>query len=221
MTTVRRRVGVFGGTFDPPHVSHAAVGLAAIDQLNLDELLVIPAARPPHRQAVLRSQDRFALTSMLFADVDRARVSRIELDRSGPSWTVDTLRDLQEETPGAALFLIIGQDQLGGFTTWRDWREVLRLAQLVVAPRLGVAPNGTAPVFDTGVSSGGSEVDSAAHDLEYTQLAMQPTALAGAAIRDRLRAGLPFSELAPGRLGVAIREAWSRGGQTAHGSCGC
>jgi nicotinate-nucleotide adenylyltransferase len=125
------RVGVFGGEFDPPHLGHLAVVRSARDQLGLDRVLVIPAARPPHReQSTTPAADRLRMAELTFAGEPRVEVSRMELDRDGPSYTVDTLRLLA----GAdALVLIVGADQ--DIHEWHEPDEILRLAQLAVAPR--------------------------------------------------------------------------------------
>ena len=129
------RVGVFGGEFDPPHLGHLAVVRAAREQLALDRVIVVPTARPPHRQASpTPAGTRLRLAEAAFADEPDVEVSRIELDRPGPSYTVDTLRAL---VPCGELVLILGADQasdlLGG--RWHESLEVLSLAHLAVAPR--------------------------------------------------------------------------------------
>lgn len=125
------RVGVFGGEFDPPHLGHLAVVRTARDQLGLDRVLVVPASRPPHReQSPTPAGDRLRMAELTFAGEPRTEVSRIELDRDGPSYTVDTLRHLA----GAdELVLIVGADQ--DMQQWHEWDEILRLAEVAVAPR--------------------------------------------------------------------------------------
>ena len=128
------RIGVFGGEFDPPHLGHLAVVRAARDQLALDRLLVIPTGRPPHRDASpTPGEDRLRMAQLAFAGEPGVEVSRIELDREGPSYTVDTLRAL---APLGELVLIVGADQCD-LRSWREPDEILRLASLAVAPRGG------------------------------------------------------------------------------------
>jgi nicotinate-nucleotide adenylyltransferase len=134
------RIGVFGGTFDPPHVGHFIVAQDVAEVLGLDTLLLMPAAVSPHKKS---SESAPAETRARMLEVglgvdSRLRLSRIEVDRGGVSYTVDTLRALSERSPGDELMLVIGADQLGTFSTWRSPAEVLRLASLVVMDRGGV-----------------------------------------------------------------------------------
>ena len=130
----RARVGVFGGEFDPPHDGHLAVARCAIRQLDLDRLVVVPAARPAHRAAPATPAElRLRMAEAVFAAEPRVGVSRIELDRSGPDYTIDTLEALAEE---GELFLIVGADH-SGFEGWHEPERIVALATLVVAPRPG------------------------------------------------------------------------------------
>lgn len=131
-----KRVGVFGGAFDPPHVAHRALVDAAIGQLGLDELRIVPTGYAWHKASVLSPADhRLAMARLAFADVAKVVVDPRETRRNGPSYTIDTLRELGAALPGAEFFLVIGQDQAAALTTWRDWEEVLRLAIICVAAR--------------------------------------------------------------------------------------
>ena len=126
------RIGVFGGEFDPPHLGHLAVVRAARDQLALDRLLVMPTGHPPHRDASpTPAEDRLRMAQLAFAGEPGVEVSRIELDREGPSYTVETLRAL---APLGELVLIVGADQCD-LRSWREPDEILQLASLAVAPR--------------------------------------------------------------------------------------
>src|SRR5262245_36348699 len=128
------RTGVFGGTFDPPHLGHLIVAQDVVEKLALDRLLLVPAALPPHTPdsepapAALRAR----MVEAAIGNHPRIQMSPIELDRPGPSYTVDTLRALRESSPGDELFLVIGADQLRSFSSWRSPEEVSRLARLVV-----------------------------------------------------------------------------------------
>ena len=127
------KVGVFGGEFDPPHLGHLAVIRTARDQLGLDRLLVVPTGRPPHRSASeTPAPMRLQMAELAFGREPRVEVSRVELDRDGPSYMVDTLRGLSGQ---GELFLIVGADQLAVFDRWHESEAVRRLATLVVAPR--------------------------------------------------------------------------------------
>ena len=127
------KLGVFGGEFDPPHLGHLSVIRTARDQLGLDRLLVVPTGRPPHRSASeTPAETRLRMAELAFSREPRVEVSRIELDRGGPSYMVDTLRGLARL---GDLFLIIGADQLAVFDRWYESQAIRRLATLVVAPR--------------------------------------------------------------------------------------
>ena len=132
-----RRLGVFGGAFDPPHIGHMVVAQDVLERLELDTLLVVPAARPPHRDTVLQPQTRLELMRTLCAGDERMPVSDVEVRRSGPSYTVDTLREVRQTLDPVELFLVIGSDQLRAFHTWHEPDEILRLATLAVMTRSG------------------------------------------------------------------------------------
>jgi nicotinate-nucleotide adenylyltransferase len=134
---------VFGGTFDPIHVAHLAVAEAARDALGLERVLFIPNRQPPHKpdQVVTPAADRLAMVRAAIADNPAFEVSTIEVDREGPSYTVDTLEALRADRLAAGeseeLALILSVEALAGLATWHEPSRVLGLAQLVVAPRDG------------------------------------------------------------------------------------
>ncbi len=140
MTTSPRRVGLFGGTFDPPHNAHVALATLALQELALDELRWIPAGQPWQKERVVTpAVHREAMVRLAMGDESRFVLERCEVLRRGPSFTLDTVRELQAAQPGAEWFLVIGQDQYAGLHTWRDWRELLGRVTLAVANRPGVA----------------------------------------------------------------------------------
>ena len=131
-----RRVGMFGGAFDPPHRAHVALAAAAVQQLALDRLYVFPTGDAWHKARTLSpAQDRLAMTRLAFAGVPAVQVDDRELRRTGPTYSVDTLRELQAEHPGAGLHLLMGEDQAAGFARWHAWEEIAQLAVLCVAAR--------------------------------------------------------------------------------------
>jgi len=135
------RVGVVGGTFDPIHLGHIALAEAAADCAALDHVLLVPAAEPPHRPpAFAPAADRLAMSRIAAAGHPRLRVSDVELRRAGPSYTVDTLRELARERPGDELHLVLGWDAAREVSAWREPAAVMRLARLVVVPRPGHPP---------------------------------------------------------------------------------
>ncbi|MEJ7932160.1 nicotinate-nucleotide adenylyltransferase [Ramlibacter sp. AN1015] len=149
-----RRIGMFGGAFDPPHLAHVALARAAVEQLALDELRVFPTGQAWHKaRALSANADRLAMSRIAFADVPRTVVDARELERSGPTYTVDTLRELRREHPQAELLLVIGADQAESLHLWHDSAEIARLATIAIAERARPA---MAPVpFDASQVPGG------------------------------------------------------------------
>lgn len=136
-----KRIGLFGGSFDPVHNAHVALAKVALAQLNLDELRWIPVGRPWQKTRPLAAPaDREAMVRLAIADESRFMLERSELRRRGMSFTLDTVRELQAAEPGNDWFLVLGQDQYAGLHTWRDWRDLVDLVTLVIAPRPGAAP---------------------------------------------------------------------------------
>ena len=134
-----KRIGLFGGSFDPVHVAHLALAHEALEKLPLDEVRWIPAGQPWQKARQLASQlHREAMVKLAIEGEPRFKLEPCELRRRGPSFTLDTVRELQAAEPGEQWFLIIGQDQYTGLHTWRDWRELVGLVTLVVAKRPGL-----------------------------------------------------------------------------------
>ena len=133
------RLGILGGTFNPPHLAHLVCASEAADQLALDRVVLIPVATPPHKEAVADPgpEERVALCALAVAGDHRLAVSRLEVDRGGPSYTVDTLRALHAEAPADELVFIMGGDMALSLPTWREPEGVLGLATLAVAERSG------------------------------------------------------------------------------------
>ena len=133
------RIGLFGGAFNPPHVGHLICAQEAHAQLELDVVVWVPVGRAPHREI---PQDpgpevRFQMCDYVTAADERLGLSRIEVDRDGPSYTADTLRELRERSPDDELVLILGGDQAAALPTWHEPGEVMRLAAIAVAERAG------------------------------------------------------------------------------------
>ena len=137
-----RRIGLFGGTFDPPHLAHLALARVARDTLALDELRWIPAGQPWQKSGrrLADGAHRVGMVRALVGTEPGFVVDTRELERSGASYSVDTVRELAREAPGAELFLVIGQDQYARFHTWREWPALLEAVTLAVAGREGAAP---------------------------------------------------------------------------------
>jgi nicotinate-nucleotide adenylyltransferase len=134
------RVGLLGGTFNPPHIGHLVCALQALAQLELDRVLLVPVHAPPHKgiDADPGVEHRVELCRRAVAGAKRIEVSRVEADVPGPSYTVDTLRRLHETSPGDDLTFIVGGDMALSLPTWREPHAILELAELGVAEREGV-----------------------------------------------------------------------------------
>lgn len=127
---------MFGGAFDPPHRAHVALAQAAVQQLGLDVLYLFPTGQAWHRGSVpSAAEHRLAMARLAFASVPAVRVDDREMRRAGPTYSIDTLRELAAEHPGAQLHLVMGEDQAAGFTRWHAWQDIVQLASLAVAAR--------------------------------------------------------------------------------------
>jgi nicotinate-nucleotide adenylyltransferase len=137
-----RRLGIFGGTFDPLHLGHLVAAQDVLEALSLDRVLFVPARRSPHRPEEPRasSMTRLRMVQSAIEGDQRFEVRDLELRRESPSFTVDTLRRLADEEAGSELFLIIGADQWSVFSRWREPAEIVRLAELAVMTRGGERP---------------------------------------------------------------------------------
>ena len=135
------RIGVFGGAFDPPHNAHLALAQAALAQLALDARHIIPTGQAWHRATALNAAEhRLAMTRLAFEAMPHTVVDERELQRSGPSFTIDTLQALQAENPQAQLYLIMGADQFAAFRQWHRWQDILQLAIICIAARAQSMP---------------------------------------------------------------------------------
>lgn len=136
-----RRLGLFGGSFDPVHKAHLALAASALQELRLDEVLWVPAGQPWQKPRHLTDgHHRDAMLRLALAGEPRFALDTRELERRGPSYTLDTVRELQAEQPGVQIFLLIGQDQYAGLHTWAGWPELLQRVVLAVANRPGPLP---------------------------------------------------------------------------------
>jgi nicotinate-nucleotide adenylyltransferase len=133
------RIGLFGGSFDPPHNGHLLAAGDAFDALQLDRMMLIPTAVQPLKaaQAAARPAQRFEMTRLLVGDDPRFEVSSIEIDRGGLSYTVDTLTTLAAAWPSAKLFWLVGADALQSFAKWKAPARIVELATVVVLQRSG------------------------------------------------------------------------------------
>ncbi len=176
---VWHRIGVLGGSFDPPHRAHRALADLALQVLALDVLLWLPAGQPWQKagRRLADARHRLEMVRLITDGQPRFLIDERELHRKGPTYTVDSVRELAHEHPQAELFLVLGQDQYGRFDTWRDWREILQRVTLAVAGRDGRPPE-TPPAL--------REV---AHTVRELPLPALP--IASTALREAMARGLP------------------------------
>lgn len=177
------RTGVFGGTFDPPHVGHLILAADARDALNLDRLIFVPAYAQPLKvetPPVASAQDRLEMVRLVVADDANYQVDETEIDRKGLSYTVDTLEHLSARYPGTKIFLLLGEDAYGSFGQWKDPGRILELATLAVMQRSG--PRG---VRANASAEGVLTVSTRRVDVSSTE------------IRQRLRAGKSIKGFVP------------------------
>ena len=180
--TAARRVGLFGGCFDPVHNAHVVLAKTALEQLALDELRWIPVGKPWQKARRLApAADREAMVRLAIAGEPRFVLDRIELRRRGPTFTLDTVRELVAAEPGRQWFLVLGQDQYASLHTWRDWPELLSLVCLAIANRPGAA----------------IAVNPQIAKAEHRVVRLPMMNVSSTEIRRRVAAGEPIADLVP------------------------
>lgn len=137
------KLGIFGGTFNPPHLGHLVVGECVREELGLDKVLFVPSAISPHKQHLDLVDPAYRLEMVRLSVIGEPffEASSIEMDRGGVSFTVDTLALLRQSNPDASLHLLLGMDNLHEFTTWRYPEKIVDLAQVIVMTRPGFRTN--------------------------------------------------------------------------------
>jgi len=192
------RIGLFGGSFDPPHLGHLLVAQAAREELGLARLFFIPAAQSPFKPQgkPAPESERLRLLRLALAGREWCEVDEQELRRGGTSYTVETLRDYARRFPQAQLFYLIGADHVAQLPKWRQAAELARLAEFVVIPRPGLGEGGPG-----GLGAGGGLPP----PFRGRRLAGFPLGVSSSRIRERVKAGLPIELLVPGAVAEAIR----------------
>ncbi len=199
---VAGRTGILGGTFDPVHLGHLAVAEEAREALGLGTVLFVPAGQPPHKldQAISDARHRLAMVERAIEGNQAFRLSRIEVDRPGPSWTVVTLAALTEEARAGARpfepWLILSVEAVLGLESWREPERLLRLCRLAVAPRAGTPEDGRA-----WLRRRYPDAAERAAFLERPRLR-----ISGTDIRARVAAGRSIRYLVPSPVEAYIRE---------------
>jgi len=186
-----RRIGVFGGSFDPIHIGHLAIAQEALWQCDLDIVLFIVTAHPPHKKKPEASvEHRLKMVEIAIGDEPDFHPSLIEIERGGASYTAETLNQLRHMYPEAAFYLIVGADSAIDFSTWKDPESVIEMAKIVVAPR---------PGFD--LSQMEPKLRGKAEVFKCPTLELSSTM-----IRRRLNDGQPIRFLVPKSVERYIRE---------------
>ncbi|HEX2088073.1 MAG TPA: nicotinate-nucleotide adenylyltransferase [Solirubrobacteraceae bacterium] len=185
---------MLGGTFNPPHLGHLVMAQEAHAQLGLDRVVLMPVASPPHKalEDDPGAEERLRMCELAVAKDDRFGVSRLELDRGGPSYTVDTLREIHAASPGDDLTFIVGGDMAHSLPTWREPAAVLALAALGVAERAGAART---QIAERLAPLGAGRV----RFFDMPRLDISSTA-----VRSRVREGRPIRYLVPDDVARAI-----------------
>ena len=176
----RPRIGVMGGTFDPIHHGHLAAASEVQRSFDLDEVVFVPTGEPFQKSGVSQAEHRYLMTAIATASNPRFTVSRVDIDRPGPTYTIDTLRDLRKQRPDADLFFISGADAVAQILDWKDQKELWSLAHFVAVSRPG-HPLSIRGLPEQGVSS-----------LEVPALAISSTDC-----RARVDRGFPVWYLVP------------------------
>ena len=182
------RIGILGGTFNPPHLAHLVCAQEAHRELGLDRVLFVPASIPPHKpvEAEPGSHHRLEMCRLAIDGDDRFAVSDLELHREGPSYTVDTLKELSSQSPTNELFLILGGDIAAGLPQWREPERVLELATVAIARRRGTARGTVQRALDQ--LRGGDRA---------RFFAMPRIGISSTMVRRRVRAGQPIRYFVP------------------------
>lgn len=140
VTGQHTRLGILGGTFDPPQNGHIAVAQSVLSLLKLDHVLFVPTGDPWQKPGITSAQQRLEMLELAVAGHEDFSVSSIDLMRSGPTYTIDTLRDVHKLYPQSELFFIMGDDAFSGISSWKDFEQLGELATLVVVSRKGIRP---------------------------------------------------------------------------------
>ena len=190
MTSSERR-GLFGGTFDPPHIGHLVAAVNVLHALSLDQVLFVVSNSPWQKvrtRFVSSAEDRYAMVEAALAGHDGLAASRIEIDRGGESSSVDTLEQLHSEQPGRELFLIVGSDAAAGFATWRNHKMLPSLATIVIVDR--------APLGEIRLP----------WPARVERVVIPPIGISSTDLRARAGTGQPIDFLVPDAVAAVVRK---------------
>jgi len=169
------RIGLLGGTFDPIHNGHIAIAKTAIQQLKLDKLLLIPAGNPWQKSEFSDSKHRLEMVKKAGNDLEKVEVSDIEVNKTGPTYTFETLQELHKKYSNSELILILGSDAIAGFDTWKEPNLVKTLARIYVVQRAG----------------------DFTQDWHFDRIQMPPIEISSTEIREKVKNKDSISELVP------------------------
>lgn len=183
------RIGVFGGTFDPPQNGHIAVAAEVLERLSLDMVLFVPAGDPWHKAEESSAEHRAHMVSLAIEGNSHFALSTVDIDRGGPTYTVDTLRDLSRIYPDAQLFFIMGDDAFAGIEKWKDYEDLVSFATLVVVSR-----HGSHPIVPAKLSP----------SVNLVEIPMLP--VSSSQCRERISQELPIAGLVPDNVAEYVEE---------------
>jgi nicotinate-nucleotide adenylyltransferase len=169
------RIGLLGGTFDPIHNGHIAIAKTAIQQLKLDKLLLIPAGNPWQKSEFTDSKHRLEMVIRAAQDLEKVEVLDIEVNKSGPTYTFETLQELHTNYPESEFVLILGSDAVAGINTWKEPNLVKTLARIYVVQRAG----------------------DFTQDWHFDHIQMPPIEISSTSIREKVKNNESISELVP------------------------
>jgi nicotinate-nucleotide adenylyltransferase len=185
--------GLLGGTFDPPHNGHVALSRAAMQELSLERLLVMVTGQPPHKEARTDAEVRYRLAAAAFGELPGVELPRDELDRAGPSYTVDTVQVLERRF--GDVVVVVGGDMFASFPTWHDPDRILEHARVAVAARPGTSPE---------------HFDEVLGQLEHPERVvffdLPPVDISASEVRRRVEAGEAYTDLVPPAVARLIDE---------------
>ncbi|MEA2508167.1 MAG: nicotinate-nucleotide adenylyltransferase, partial [Actinomycetota bacterium] len=185
------RIGVMGGTFDPPHNGHFHIATEVASAKQLDQVIFVPASQPWQKSGYSDAEDRLAMTALGAARDPRFRVSRIEIERAGPTYTIDTIAELLEQFPGAELFLILGADAASNLGTWHRANELARYnVQIIAVPR---------PGFDVAM------LETRKQKLPFEVIEVPPVNVSSTEVRAAVQAGRSIEGLVPPEVAAYIK----------------
>lgn len=185
--------GLLGGTFDPPHNGHVALARAAIEELRLDRLVVMVAGQPPHKEVATDAETRYRLATAAFETMPLVELPRDELDRPGPAYTLDTVRELDRRY--GVVVVVVGGDMFASFPSWHDPEGIVAYARLAVAARPGTPRER----FD-------AVLQELTRPDRVTFFELAPVEASSTEVRRRVAAGEPFGDLVPEAVAALIEE---------------